>query len=92
MGTHLKKKTEVIKESEVPVSLYAPDAKGVPAADADRFTVPVKKDAETATNTRPQELEVEDEKVIPLEEDVYKTLPPTMQKMSVMGKVVIVTG
>ena len=43
-----------------------------------RFTLPVKKDVEAVTATPPQELEVDDDKVISLEEDVGKTMPPMM--------------
>ncbi len=82
------RKNEVIKETEVPVSIYSPDGKGV-ASSPDHFSIPVK--AATAPSAAPVE-EAENEEVIPLDPKVYKSMSPTMQKMSVMDKVIIVTG
>jgi NAD(P)-dependent dehydrogenase (short-subunit alcohol dehydrogenase family) len=82
------KKTEVIKETEVPVSVYAPDSKGVASANSDHFSIPVK--PAVSVTTPPQESE--SEKVVPLDARIYRSMPPTMQKMSVMGKVIVVTG
>lgn len=80
-------KSEVIKETEVPVSVYNPDAKGVASGTSDHFSIPVK------PNFKPQEPVVEPEdRVDPLNEKVYKQMPRTLQKMSLMGKVVIITG
>ena len=84
------KKTEVIKETEVPVSVYHPDSKGVASANSDHFSIPV-----TPATQPPQEIETnaeEEDKVVPLSQSVYRTMPRTMQKMSVMGKVIIITG
>ncbi|KAK4453851.1 short-chain dehydrogenase/ reductase [Podospora aff. communis PSN243] len=81
-------KSEVIKETEVPVSVYNPDAKGVASGTSDHFSIPVK------PNFKPQEpaaAEPED-RVDPLSEKVYKQMPRTLQKMSLLGKVVIITG
>lgn len=92
-AARLLKKTEVVKEDEVPVSVYTPDAKGVGQANTgDHYNLPVNKEAEAQISTPPQELEVADEKVVPLGEAAYKAMTPTMQKMSVKGKVAIVTG
>ena len=72
-------------EGEVPVSSYAPGAKGAAAG-----RIPVNR-ASAAGRPAPIDAE-ENGDVTPLSQQVYSTMPPTMQKMSVMGKVVIVTG
>jgi NAD(P)-dependent dehydrogenase (short-subunit alcohol dehydrogenase family) len=79
-------KSEVIKETEVPVSVYTPDSKGAASLSSDHFSIPVK------ASKAPEPAAVEEDQVTPLEEEVYKQMPRTMQKMSVMGKVVIITG
>lgn len=85
------KKTEVIKETEVPVSVYTPDSKGVASSNTgDHFSIPVKGVA--PVTTPPQELEQTEEKISTLAPNVFRSMPPTMQKMSVMGKVIVVTG
>ncbi|KAL2018256.1 hypothetical protein VTK56DRAFT_1010 [Thermocarpiscus australiensis] len=81
-------KSEVIKETEVPVSVYSPDAKGAGASAAGHFSIPVKP---TAT-PGPAPVVEEGDVVKPLEEKVYNQMPRTLQKMSVMGKVIIITG
>lgn len=79
-------KSEVVKETEVPVSVYSPDAKGVSSANTgDHFSIPVKA-------RQPIQESEPDELVKPLEEKVYRQMPRTLQKMSVMGKVIIITG
>ena len=87
-ATRLLKKNEVIKETEVPVSIYSPDGKGT-ATGPDHFSIPVK--TAPAAVTVPIE-EAENDDVVPLEPNVYKAMSPTMQKMSVMGKVIVITG
>ncbi|KAK3998352.1 hypothetical protein QBC44DRAFT_3243 [Cladorrhinum sp. PSN332] len=79
-------KSEVIKETEVPVSVYSPDSKGTASSSSDHFTIPVK------NNSRPLEPSPEDEDVVPLQDKVYNQMPRTLQKMSVHGKVIIITG
>lgn len=80
-------KSEVIKETEVPVTVYSPDHKGVASGNqAGHFNIPVKNGAAEAAAE--EELEI----VTPLEDKVYSQLPRTMQKMSVHGKVIIITG
>ncbi|KAK4232566.1 hypothetical protein QBC38DRAFT_4487 [Podospora fimiseda] len=79
-------KSEVIKETEVPVSVYSPDSKGTASSSSDHFTIPVK------NNSRPLEPSPEEEDVVPLQDKVYNQLPRTLQKMSVHGKVIIITG
>lgn len=83
----LARKTEVIKETEVPVSIYSPDGKGV-AASPDHFSIPVSKQAQQAAAAASDV----SEDVVPLDGKVFKAMPPTLQKMTVMGKVIIVTG
>jgi hypothetical protein len=80
-------KSEVIKETEVPVSVYNPDAKGAASSTPGHFSIPVK-------GSRPSAPPVaeENDTVTPLDEKVYKQMPRTLQKMSVMGKVIIITG
>ncbi|KAK5661972.1 hypothetical protein OQA88_10083 [Cercophora sp. LCS_1] len=80
-------KSEVIKETEVPVSVYNPDGKGVASASSDHFSIPVKPGSKI-----PEPVPEETDEVVPLEEKVFKQMPRTMQKMSVMGKVIIITG
>lgn len=80
-------KSEVIKETEVPVSVYNPDAKGVASSNSDHFSIPVKNGSRA-----PAPIAEEEDAVAPLEEKVYRQMPRTMQRMSVMGKVIIITG
>jgi len=80
-------KSEVIKETEVPVSVYNPDSKGVASSNSEHFSIPVK-----AGSRAPEPLVEEEDKVAPLEDRVYRQMPRTLQKMSVMGKVIIITG
>jgi hypothetical protein len=80
-------KSEVIKETEVPVSVYNPDAKGVASASSDHFSISVKPGSRA-----PAPIEEEEDAVVPLQEKVYGQMPRTMQRMSVMGKVIIITG
>ena len=71
-------------DGEIPVSSYAPGAKGAAGS------IPVNRASATG---RPAPIDAEENgDVTPLSQQVYSTMPPTMQKMSVMGKVVIVTG
>lgn len=81
-------KPEVIKEAEVPVSIYSPDAKGVASPNSDHFSIPVRHTRQVQEPVNNSETEV----VAPLSEKLYSRLPATMQKMTVMGKVIIVTG
>ncbi|KAM7184143.1 hypothetical protein V8F33_013158 [Rhypophila sp. PSN 637] len=80
-------KSEVIKETEVPVSVYNPDSKGVASSNSEHFSIPVKPSARA-----PEPAVEEEDKVAPLEDRVYRQMPRTLQKMSVMGKVIIITG
>src|SRR5579871_1688319 len=82
------KKREVIAEKEVPVSSYTPDARGTLSGSShDHYSIPVRKapKAEVASEGIP-------EKVAPLSRAAYQRMPATMQKMTVMDKIVIVTG
>ncbi|KAK0629122.1 D-arabinitol 2-dehydrogenase [Bombardia bombarda] len=80
-------KSEVIKETEVPVSVYTPDSKGVASGNSDHFSIPVK-----ASRAPEPIVEHEEDAVNPLEDKVFKQMPRTLQRMSVMGKVIIITG
>jgi hypothetical protein len=85
-GSTAPRKSEVIKETEVPVSVYSPDSKGAnTSANGEHFKIPVRRDQAEV----PAE---EEDKVTPLTSKVYNQMTPTMQKMSVMGKVIIITG
>ncbi len=85
-----KLKSDVVKETEVPVSVYTPDAKGAATGAApDHFTIPVKA-GPAQTHAEPAD-EVDDS-ITPLDEKVYNALPPTLKKMTVHDKVIIITG
>jgi hypothetical protein len=88
-GSTAPRKSEVIKETEIPVSVYTPDAKGVGSATSDHSSIPVRR-----TPPGPQPVaEEEPMKVVkPLSSEVYSQMPATMQKMSVKDKVIIITG
>lgn len=82
------KKREVIAEKEVPVSSYTPDARGTLSGSShDHYSIPVRKDRKVEVPT-----EDNSEKVVPLSRAAFQRMPATMQKMTVMDKVVIVTG
>ncbi|KAK9424388.1 putative D-arabinitol 2-dehydrogenase [Seiridium unicorne] len=85
----MRMKSDVVQETEIPVSVYSTDAKGSGQSSSDHFSIPVSRE-----NAKPTSVPTgpEDETVTPLTQKVYNTLPPTMQKMSIMDKVVIVTG
>jgi hypothetical protein len=79
-------KSEVVRETEVPVTVYNPDSKGAPGSSPEHFTIP-------AQPSRPVEPVVEEvDEVQPLSDEVYAQMPRTLQKMSVKGKVIIITG
>lgn len=80
-------KSEVIKETEVPVSVYSPDSKGVASANSDHFSIPVRQTSFPAREPAPDK-----DAVTPLSSKLYSQLPATMQKMTVMGKVIVITG
>lgn len=78
----------MVRETEVPVSVYSPDSKGTAGSTSDHFSIPVNRDDAKPKPFPPPE----DTEVVPLNDQVYRQMPPTMQKMSIMNKVVIVTG
>ncbi|KAI0483631.1 short chain dehydrogenase [Xylaria cf. heliscus] len=84
----VRPKSDVVQESEVPVSVYSPDSKGSAGSTSDHFSIPVNRDDAKPKPFPPEE----DGDVIPLSHEVYRKMPPMMQKMSVMDKVVVVTG
>ncbi len=84
-------KSDVVKETEVPVSVYTPDSKGVASGSApDHFTISVKEGA--AAPPEPEHEEEVDESVTPLNDKVFKAMPRTLQRMTVHDKVIIITG
>ncbi|ORY61351.1 short-chain dehydrogenase [Pseudomassariella vexata] len=86
-SSSVRMKSDVVRETEVPVSVYAPDSKGG-ASSSDHFSIPVSRE-----NAKPTPIPTaENEDVHPLNQKVFNTMTPTMQKMTVMDKVVIITG
>lgn len=86
-------KREIISEREIPVSSYTPDARGSISGSAsgevgEHYVLPVRRDPviEVQNNS------ADEDRVQPMSKRVYDAMPSTMQKMSVMGKVVIITG
>ncbi|KAK1755698.1 hypothetical protein QBC47DRAFT_193551 [Echria macrotheca] len=80
-------RSEVIKETEIPVSVYSPDSKGVASGNSDHFTIPVR-----PVPKAPEHASEESDEIKPLDDRVYNQMPRTLQKMSVKGKVIIITG
>lgn len=88
-GSTAPRKSEVIKETEIPVSVYTPDAKGTNQATSDHSSIPVRR------NPQGPPPDVEEEpmrKITPLSDEAYAKMPATMQKMTVKDKVIIITG
>ncbi|KAH6647316.1 hypothetical protein BKA67DRAFT_594439 [Truncatella angustata] len=84
----IRQKSDVVAETEIPVSVYSTDAKGTGQSSSDHYSIPVSRE-----NAKPSAISSEpDDTVTPLTQKVYSSLPPTMQKMSIMDKVVVVTG
>ncbi|KAI1437121.1 short chain dehydrogenase [Xylaria sp. CBS 124048] len=83
-----RSRSDVVAETEVPVSVYTPDAKGAAGSTSDHFSIPVNRDDAKPKPFPP----VEDTNVTPLTKKVYNDMPPMMQKLSIMDKVVVVTG
>ena len=83
-------KREIISEREIPVSSYTPDARGSISGSAagEQYSIPVRRDPVIEVHNN----QSDGERVQPMTKRAYEAIPPTMQKMSVMGKVVIVTG
>ncbi|KAF7891752.1 hypothetical protein EAF00_008054 [Botryotinia globosa] len=72
---------EAIHEKEIPATKFQP------GSGAERVTIPVEEAALAAAAAK-EAVDV----VTPLTQSAYKGMTPTMQKMSLMGKVVVVTG
>jgi hypothetical protein len=83
------KKREVIAEKEVPVSSYTPDGRGTMSGSShgQQYSIPVRKDPKVEVPA-----EGPADRVVPLTQAAFQRLPATLQKMTVMGKVVVVTG
>lgn len=86
--TSVRSRSDVVRETEIPVSVYSPDSKGAAGSTSDHFSIPVNRDDAQPKPFPPPE----DTEVIPLSKSVWRQMPPTMQKMSIMDKVVIITG
>lgn len=80
---------EVIAEREVPVSSYTPDGRGAlsGSTQGQQYTIPVRKDPKVEVHAYDQE-----DRIVPLTQAAFERLPLTLQKMTVMGKVIIITG
>jgi hypothetical protein len=77
-----------VAEKEIPVSSYTPDGRGpLTGSAAQQYSIPARDDP---TIEVPGGAGVE--KVVPLTKTVYRHMSPTMQKLSLMDKVAIVTG
>lgn len=88
-GSTAPRKSEVIKETEIPMSVYSPDSKGVASSNTgDHLSIPVQRGPPVSEPAA----EEANEKLTPLTEEVYAKMPATLQKMTVMGKVIIITG
>ncbi|TDZ25218.1 D-arabinitol 2-dehydrogenase [Colletotrichum orbiculare MAFF 240422] len=80
-------KSDVVREKEIPVSVYAPDAKGT--GQSDHFSIPVREhDSRPPTETPTPE--PENNNVVPLTRKTYDAMPPMMQKLSCMNKTVAI--
>lgn len=82
------KKHEVISEREVPVSSYNSESNGLFSSSTatEHTTIPVESDPTETSAVN------EVERVVPLTRAVYEKMSPMMQKMTVMDKIVVITG
>jgi len=84
----VRSKSDVVAETEIPVSVYSSDSRGAAGSTSDHFSIPVNRD-----DAKPRPIPTEENTdVTPLTKKVYRDMPPMMQKMSIMDKVVVVTG
>jgi hypothetical protein len=74
-----RKAPEVVAEREVPTTSYS-------GGEAHHSTLKIR-DEEKLAAAKPSE-----DRVVPLTRDIYERMTPSMQKMTLFGKVVIVTG
>lgn len=74
-------KREIISEKQIPISSYTDES-----AKAQRTTIPVRPDPEIEV---PAEAEMQSQ---PISRAAYENLPKSMQQMTVMDKVIIVSG
>jgi len=85
-ATAVSLKKDVIRETEVPVSVYNPDGKrSASGSSADHFKINVVQNS-NADAPEPSDI------VQPMTQPQFEKLPKTVQDMTVFGKVVIVTG
>lgn len=79
-------KKEVIRETEIPVSVYNPDGKRATGGSAaDHYKINV-------VNNSPADAPAPSDNVQCLTQSQFEKLPKTVRDMTVFGKVVIVTG
>jgi hypothetical protein len=78
-GAMLRKSPEVIAEREVPTSSYT-------GGEAHHSTLKIRDD------DKPSAAKLPEERVVPLTRDIFDRMTPSMQKMTLFGKVVVVTG
>lgn len=80
-------KREIVSEKAIPVTAFkdaSANSTSPGTASPVHFTIPVRGSKPAAESPSLP--------VTPLTKDLFSRLPPTVQKMTVMGKVVIVTG
>lgn len=82
--TDTQNKKSVVREKEIPVTIYG-------AGQGEHTTVPVPDGASKVPFESPVP-STEGETIQPLSRKVYESMPQTLKNMTVMGKVVIVTG
>lgn len=70
----------MIEEKAIPSTAYE-------NAKASRVTIPVRPDPEIEVP-----VEADQDKVVPLSREVYEKMSPMMQKLTLMDKVVVITG
>ncbi|CAM1506405.1 Fc.00g060460.m01.CDS01 [Cosmosporella sp. VM-42] len=85
--TDTANKKSVVREKEVPVTVYGSGAQG----QGDRHTVQVPEGAANVPHDTPVP-PPDNDAVQPLSRKVYEQLPYTMRNMSVYGKTIIITG
>jgi hypothetical protein len=76
-----RKTPEVVAEREVPTTSYS---KG----EAHHSTLKIRDEDKLAASSE----QVAEERVYPLTQDIYERMTPSMRKMTLFGKVVVVTG
>lgn len=89
---NLKHGTGAVRETEVPISVYTPDAKGVGSNNAMHGTIPVRQEDGRAASTPGVPAPNNMENLGRLRDDVFDRLPATVKAMTVKDKVIVITG